>query len=111
MNPGIFVHTSHRLGMSPFQGRPKERTVKNVEEAVYRPILRRRESPAQAERRELLESMADTRRLLTQAYQGFNAHSDPDLVESYVYEINALESRYSYLVRRMKDLEAQGEVR
>lgn len=92
-------------------GRLKERTVKNVEEAVYRPILRRRESPAQAERRELLESMADTRRLLTQAYQGFNAHSDPDLVESYVYEINALESRYSYLVRRMKDLEAREGVR
>ena len=80
-----------------------------VEEAVYRPIPRPRrgENPAQAERRELLESMADTRRRLTQAYQGFNAHSDPDLVESYVYEINALESRYSYLVRRMKDLEAR----
>lgn len=99
--------------MSPFQGRPKERTVKNVEEAVYRPMPqpRRRETPAQAERRELLESMADTRRRLTQAYQGFNAHSDPDLVESYVYEINALESRYSYLVRRMKDLEAREGVR
>ena len=84
-----------------------------VEEAVYRPIPRprRREDPTQAERRELLESMADTRRLLAQAYQGFNAHSDPDLVESYVYEINALESRYSYLVRRMKDLEAREVVR
>lgn len=66
---------------------------------------RRRETPAQTERRELLEGMAETRRLLNQAYQGFNAHSDPDLVESYVYEINALQSRYSYLVRQMKDLE------
>lgn len=82
-----------------------------VEEAAYRFTPRRRESPVQAERRELLESMADTRRLLAQAYQGFNAHSDPDLVESYVYEINALESRYSYLVRRVKDLEAREGVR
>ncbi len=83
-----------------------------MEEVVYRPAPRtRRESPAQAERGELLESMAETRRLLNQAYQGFNAYSDPDLVESCVYEINALESRYSYLVRRMKDLEAREGVR
>ena len=82
-----------------------------VEEAVYRFVPRRKETSAQAERRELLESMAATRRLLNQAYQGFNAHSDPDLVESYVYESNALESRYSYLVRRMKDLEAREGVR
>lgn len=85
--------------------------MKTVEEAVYHFSPRRRETPAQAERRELLESMAATRRLLSQAYQGFNTHSDPDLVESYVYEINALESRYSYLVRRMKDLEAREGVR
>ena len=55
--------------------------------------------------------MAETRRLLNQAYCGFNTHSDPDLVESYVFEINALQSRYSYLVRRMKDLEHQGGLR
>lgn len=86
--------------------------VNTVEQAVYRfKPGARRESPVQEERRELLESMADTRRRLSQAYQGFNSHSDPDLVESYVYEINALESRYSYLVRRMKDLEAREEVR
>lgn len=77
-----------------------------MEQAAYRISPRRkRETPAEAERRELLEEMAQTRRMLNQAYQGFNAHSDPDLVESYVYEINALQSRYSYLVRRMKDLE------
>lgn len=80
-----------------------------VEEAVYRiRPRRRRETQAEEERRELLEGMAQTRRLLNQAYQGFNAHSDPDLIESYVYEINALQSRYSYLVRRMKDLDGQG---
>ena len=69
-----------------------------VEEAVYRfHARRRRNDPA-----------AEERRLLNQAYCGFNTHSDPDLVESYVFEINALQSRYSYLVRRMKDLEHRG---
>lgn len=84
-----------------------------MEQAAYRisSPRRKRDAQAQEERRELLEEMAQTRRLLNQAYQGFNAHSDPDLVESYVYEINALQSRYSYLVRRMKDLERQAEDR
>ena len=86
-----------------------ERKVNPLEEAVYRfHARRRRNDPAAEERRELLEGMAETRRLLNQAYCGFNTHSDPDLVESYVFEINALQSRYSYLVRRMKDLEHRG---
>lgn len=65
----------------------------------------RRTDPRAEERRELLEVMARTRVEINQAYAGFNQQSDPDLVESFVYEINSLQSRYSYLVRRMKELE------
>lgn len=73
-------------------------------------LLRRRaEDPAAEERRQLLAGMADTRVQLNRAYAGFNFQSDPDLVDSYVYEINALQSRYSYLVRRMKELEPEPE--
>ena len=57
------------------------------------------------ERRLLLEGMAQTRQELNQAYAQFNAHSDPDLVESCVFTINALRSRYSYFVRQMKQLD------
>ena len=49
--------------------------------------------------------MVQTRLELNQAYAQFNAHSDPDLVESCVFTINALRSRYSYFVRQMKQLE------
>ena len=66
---------------------------------------RRRIDPNEEERRQLMEFMAQTKVEINQAYAGFNCHSDPDLVESYVYEINALRSRYSYLVRRLKELE------
>lgn len=66
---------------------------------------RRAESPEETERRQLLEGMAQTRLELNQAYAQFNAHSDPDLVESCVFTINALRSRYSYFVRQMKQLE------
>ena len=59
----------------------------------------------QEERLQLMEGMARTRVELNQAYAQFNAHSDPDLVESCVFTINALRSRYSYLIRQMKRLD------
>ncbi len=65
---------------------------------------RRRTDPNEEERRELMEFMARTRVEINQAYAGFNMQTDPDLVDSHVYEINALQSRYAYLMRRLKEL-------
>jgi hypothetical protein len=61
------------------------------------------------ERLQLLKGMEQTRVELNQAYAQFNAHSDPDLVDSCVFTINALRSRYSYLLRKMKLLEGEKE--
>jgi len=57
------------------------------------------------ERQELMNSLAHTRALINQAYGGFNTASDGDLIESFVFEINALQARYNYLLRRVKELE------
>lgn len=65
----------------------------------------REDSQRQQERKELLSSLSHTRVQLQQAYSGFNLVSDQDLVESYVFEIKALQSRYDYLFRRIKELE------
>ena len=59
------------------------------------------------ERRQLVEGMRATRAQLNHAYAQFNLYSDPDLVDACVYEINALQSRYSYFVLQMKQLDAQ----
>ena len=59
------------------------------------------------ERRQLMEGMRQTRSQLNFAYAQFNAYSDSDLVDACVYEINSLQSRYSYLVRQVKLLDAQ----
>lgn len=67
---------------------------------------RRTASAQEEERRQLMEGMAQTRSQLSCAYAQFNSYSDPDLVEACVYEINALQSRYSYYVRQVKLLEA-----
>ena len=66
---------------------------------------KKRENARDQERRALLEGLGQTRTLIAQAYSGFNTARDPDLIESYVFEINALQSRYSYLLRRVKELD------
>ena len=66
--------------------------------------LRRADRELEEERRTLLEGMRQTKLSINQAYAGFNFTQDPDLIESYVYEINALQARYSYLLRRMRAL-------
>ena len=58
-----------------------------------------------ARRREKAAREAEPRTLIQQAYGGFNTVSDSDLIESYVFEIKALQSRYDYLLRRVKELE------
>ena len=67
--------------------------------------LRRDISGKDEERRELMRSLSHTRTLINQAYGGFNSASDSDLIESYVFEINSLQARYNYLLRRVKELE------
>ena len=77
-----------------------------MEEQVSTNAFRKkRVSPREEERRVLLEGLAKTRTLIAQAYSGFNTAGDPDLIESYVFEINALQARYSYLLRRVKEID------
>ncbi len=45
---------------------------------------------------------------LHQAYLSFNSTCEQELVESYVFEINALHARYNYLLRRLKELGGEG---
>lgn len=68
---------------------------------------RRGESVREGELRALKEGLERTRVLINQAYAGFNGTDDPDLIESYVFEINSLQARYAYLLRRVKGLERE----
>lgn len=70
-----------------------------------RALRRRLPTPEQEERQALLDGLERTKILIHQAYACFNRESDPDLIESYVFEINALQSRYSYLLKRVRELE------
>ena len=54
-----------------------------AEEARVFFLRKRRERAEDTERRALLEGLGQTRSLIAQAYAGFNAAKDPDLIESY----------------------------
>ena len=67
-------------------------------------FIRRQETEEECERRILLGELARTRTAVRQAYVSFNSVKEPELVESFVFEINSLQARYAYLLRRVKEL-------
>lgn len=75
--------------------------------ALIQRFLPRQEEGAQA-RQALMESMRSTRGALSRAYDGFNRADDDELIEAYVYEINALQHRYAYLLRQVRQLDGAG---
>ena len=68
-------------------------------------LRRRAQRHTNDERDQLMQALAHTRVLIGQAYRAFDSTKDDELIESYVFEINALQARYSYLLRRIKELE------
>ena len=38
------------------------------------------------------------------AYSNFENVSDPDLIDSYIYEVNAMQKRYKFLLRQAKEI-------
>ena len=97
ITPGIFVHTFHTMVL--------ERKVARIPQRWKLPWRRETPDRGMEDRQTLEESLEHTRVLLAQAYAGFNYAADGELVESYVYEIQALQTRYSYLLRQRKALE------
>ena len=55
---------------------------------------------------DLEEDIKKTRYALEIAYSGFDNVVEPDLIDSYIYEINSLQKRYDHLVERSLYLKA-----
>jgi len=65
----------------------------------------RRTRPFRGKRRER-KQRSDARFALSQAYTRFNSTVEPELIDASIYEINAIESRYNYLLRVLKQQNA-----
>ena len=59
------------------------------------------------QQRELMESLQQAHLALAQAHLTFDEAVDPELVESCIFEIRALQARINYLLRRMKEAEEE----
>ncbi len=61
-------------------------------------------------RRELLlEDLEKTKCELDTAYRGFDYVTDPDLIDCYIYDINAILKRYKYLLELVYELNNEPE--
>ena len=51
----------------------------------------------------LLEDLKQTRYALEVAYSGFDNVTDPDLIDCYIYQVNAILKRYKFLLEKISD--------
>lgn len=57
--------------------------------------------PTQSEN-SLHQAICATKNALDAAYSKFDNVTDPDLIDSTIYELNAVQQRYKYLLRQVK---------
>ena len=58
----------------------------------------------------LLFELAKTKLELETAYSNFEIVTDPDLIDCSIYEVNAVQQRYKYLLRQLKSDETEALV-
>lgn len=59
---------------------------------------------------QLLTDLKRTKTALDDAYSNFEQVVDPDLVDSYIYEVNAVQKRYHFLLKQVQLLELQNAI-
>lgn len=60
-------------------------------------------------RESVLEDLEKTRFELETAYLGFDYVTDPDLIDCYIYDINAILKRYKYLLEQVEETNREPE--
>lgn len=67
---------------------------------------RRRHAMRLLERRQLMTEIERTRHTIDSVRNHFEQEVDPTLIDCYIYELNAAQLRYQFLLQRFKMLEA-----
>lgn len=68
--------------------------------------MKNKKNPANQARAQLMQEIETLQQALETANSNFENVCDPDLIDSYIYEINALSFRYKYLLRQVQDTHA-----
>ena len=56
-----------------------------------------------------MQEIESLQQALETAHSNFENVCDPDLIDSYIYEINALSFRYKYLLRQVQSIQTNTE--
>lgn len=57
------------------------------------------------QRQRLMQDMEKTKQAMDAAYSNFDNVTDPDLIDCYIYEVNAVLKRYKYLKEQADKLD------
>lgn len=55
----------------------------------------------------LINEINKTKLALESAYSNFENVIDPDLIDCYIYEVNAVQKRYKFLLKQAKENEVR----
>ncbi|MCD8198427.1 MAG: YaaL family protein [Lachnospiraceae bacterium] len=62
----------------------------------------------EARKKQLLEDIADAKSALDRAYSNFENVIDPDLIDSSIYELQAVQLKYRFLLKQAELLDLSG---
>lgn len=70
-------------------------------------FLKPQKTPYELEMELLKSQLSETKSALEAAYSNFENVLDPDLIDCYIYELNAVQKRYKFLLNQAKSLEGR----
>ena len=88
MKPEAITYVEHKK--KPFFRDVKEAKIKTKERNHIENI-------------EILVHLEKTKKELSQAYDNLNFVLDADLIDSYIYEVKAMQVKYDYLLKKAKE--------
>lgn len=70
--------------------------------------MKKRETASSYDERNLLGEIRLAQNAMDSAYSNFEQATEPDLIDCYIYMINATTKRYKFLIERAKSLNMKG---
>lgn len=65
--------------------------------------LKKESEKARRKKEELMQELKEVQKSLDRAYENFSYVVDPELIDCRIYELNAGQMRYKFLMRKMKE--------
>lgn len=65
--------------------------------------LKKESETAKRKKEEIMQELKEVQKSLDRAYENFSYVVDPELIDCCIYELNAGQMRYKFLMRKMKE--------